>query len=414
MPIPEQMINHLLFDRAQELHDKPRTIVPFTNIPESDALLNNIETYPHFFILGCIMDRQIPAERAWNIPYIISKECGGERFENFLSLNSDVLNSIFFKKRLHWFNKQMASYFHKAVQIIHTEYRDNAANIWLVGQPSCKEVIKRFDKFPGIGQKISTMATNILVRDFKVPIRDVHEIDISVDAQIKKVFKRMGIVPANASNQIIIEVARKIYPKYPGIADSVIWEIGRDWCKIDLSECHKCFLNDYCPKNPVSIDQIKNPGNIRSRKTNTNEVVNNKSGTLVIKSEKYRSRFEELLRLYQKNIPQNFKINFTSSKTNAVIKAHDLPDGVHYEFDDWKDKSISIEIQLNRSLAPQILPALIEFSKRQILDLPSPKIKEYGTWIRLQFFFDEDVQIPVISESMNRLIRQTYSEIKTV
>jgi endonuclease III len=255
MPNPEQIINQILFDKAKELHDKPRTIVTFTTIPESNALLNNIETYPHFFVLGCIMDRQIPAERAWNIPYIISKECGGPGFENFLSLNLTDLNSIFFEKRLHRFNEQMAGYFYKAVQIIHTEYKNNAANIWLAGQPGCKEVIDRFDKFPGIGQKISTMATNVLVREFKVALKNVHEIDISVDSQIEKVFRRLGLVPVNASSLQIIGAARKIYPQYPGIADSVIWEIGRDWCKTDLSGCHNCYLDPYCPKNPVTFDQ---------------------------------------------------------------------------------------------------------------------------------------------------------------
>jgi endonuclease III len=251
MPTPELMLNQILFEKAQELHKKPRITIPFTRIPESDTLLNDIQTHPHFFVLGCIMDRQIPAERAWNIPYIISKGTGGQRFENFLSLSLADLNLIFSEKKLHRFNEQMANYLFKAIQIIHTDYDDNAANIWLKGQPGCKEVINRFDKFPGVGQKISTMATNILVREFKVPLKDVHEIDISVDSQIEKVFKRTGIVPTNATIQQIIEAARKIYPKYPGIADSVVWEIGRDWCKTDLSVCQKCFLNEYCPKIPM-------------------------------------------------------------------------------------------------------------------------------------------------------------------
>lgn len=413
MPTPEKMINQILFDKAQELHDKPRTIIPFTNIPESDALLNNIETYPHFFVLGCIMNRLIIAERAWNIPYIISKECGGVEFYNFLSLDLLGLTSIFSTRGLHFKNKEMASNFYRAIQKIHTKYQDNAANIWLAGQPGCKEVIDRFDKFPGVGQKISTMATNILIRDFKVPLMNVYGIDISVDSQIRKVIKRIGLVSFSASDQQIIEAERKIYPKYPGIADSVIWEIGRDWCKTDLSGCHKCYLNEYCPKNPVPIDQGTNSGSARSSKPNTAAVVNNKPGSLVIKSGKYRPQFEDLLRLYQENTPHNFQINLTSSKTNAAIKAQDLPDGVHYEFDDWNDM-ISIELQLNSSLSPNLQPVLISMSKRQFTDLPSPKIKEQGTLIRLQFFFDENVQLRVISESMNRLISQTFSEIKTV
>jgi len=211
--------------------------------------LNNIEMYPHFFVLGCVMDRQITAERAWNIPYIISEECGGPEFENFLTLNLDNINSIFAEKHLHKFNEKMASYFHKAIIRIHSEYKDDASEIWHLAQPDCKLVIKRFGNFPGAGQKIATMAANILVRDFKVPLKGVNEIDISIDSQIEKVLKRTGMVPKNASEKQIIEAARNIYPDYPKIAESLIREIGRKYCKGDFSGCDMCYLNEYCPKN---------------------------------------------------------------------------------------------------------------------------------------------------------------------
>jgi len=198
------------------------------------------------------MDRQIPAERAWNIPCIISRVCGGPEFRNFLSLDLDTLISVFSEKSLHRFNRQMAGFFCRGIQVIHSDYHDCAANIWQADRPTCREVISRFAQFPGIGQKISTMAANILVREFKVPLPNTHEIDISVDSQVTKVFKRLGLVPANASNQEIIEAARKIYPEYPGIADSIIWEIGRDWCKTDLSGCYACYLSEYCPKHPLN------------------------------------------------------------------------------------------------------------------------------------------------------------------
>lgn len=413
MPTADQTINRILFDKAQELHDKPRTIVPFTNIPESDALLNNIETYPHFFVLGCIMDRQIPAERAWNIPTIISKECGGPQFEKFLSLDLPELASIFSDKRLHRFNEQMAKNFHSAIQIIHAEYQDNAANIWLGGQPGSKVVIDRFERFPGVGQKISTMATNILVREFKVPLKDVHEIDISVDSQIEKVFKRMGMVSANASKQEIIEAARGIYPEYPGIADSVVWEIGREWCKTDLSACRKCYLNDYCPKNPVGIAQDPNPGGNRPSKTLSGTEVSTNTRPITIKPGKYRPRFEELIRLSRENVPRNCRIILSSSRTNAKIIAQGHPHGVLYEFDDWNDR-ISIEIQVNRSVTPQAQPVLIAISERELSDLPTPKVTDQGVWTRLQFFFDEDVPLQILAESMSRLVDQTYDEIRTI
>jgi hypothetical protein len=52
---------------------------------------------PIFLFWDCIMDRQIPAERAWNTPVIVSKECVGIEFPNFLSLTYDTLTDT----RLH-------------------------------------------------------------------------------------------------------------------------------------------------------------------------------------------------------------------------------------------------------------------------------------------------------------------------
>ncbi len=34
-------------------------------------VLSDINKMPHLFVLGCVMDRQIKAERAWDIPYIV-------------------------------------------------------------------------------------------------------------------------------------------------------------------------------------------------------------------------------------------------------------------------------------------------------------------------------------------------------
>lgn len=248
MPDTHDDILRLLIERGIDLHKKPRELVTFTLNPDADTLLNSIEAYPHFFVLGCIMDRQIKAERAWLIPYKMSQRLGGGQFSEFSKLDLPETIRIFNEESLHRMPTLMAKCFYDAVQRIHSEYSDNASNIWKQGNPTSGEVIQRFKHFNGVGQKISTMATNILVREFKVQLADNSAIDISVDVQIDRVFKRLGLVPKEASKNDIITAARKYYPSYPCLFDSLCWEIGQGWCRPERPECGKCFLERYCPK----------------------------------------------------------------------------------------------------------------------------------------------------------------------
>ena len=237
-----------LIDYGLELHRRPRENITFSMIPESDNYLNDIEKYPHFFVLGCVMDRQIKAERAWLIPYSISQYIDGMQFSDFLKLDLPETIRIFNIKSLHRMPNLMAVCFYEAIQRIHSEYSDNASNIWKQGNPTSSEVIQKFEKFIGVGQKISTMATNILVREFKVQLADNSAIDISVDVHIDRVFKRLGLVAEDASKNDIISAARQYYPSYPGLFDSLCWEIGKEWCRPERPICEKCFLGKYCPK----------------------------------------------------------------------------------------------------------------------------------------------------------------------
>ena len=38
-----------------------------------NELLDPLGRYPHAFVLACIMDRQVPAEKAWRIPKLVKK-----------------------------------------------------------------------------------------------------------------------------------------------------------------------------------------------------------------------------------------------------------------------------------------------------------------------------------------------------
>jgi hypothetical protein len=70
-------IRDRLIDHGQTLFKAPKQLIRFTKVPEADALLNDLEIYPHAFVLACIMDRQIKAEKAWLIPYRIFEKLQG-------------------------------------------------------------------------------------------------------------------------------------------------------------------------------------------------------------------------------------------------------------------------------------------------------------------------------------------------
>ena len=86
-----EKIVEILIKRGNELLKQPYKKIEFTKNPEADNLLNNLKEFPHAFVLACVMDRQIPAERAWLIPYKISKVIGGFEFSKLLNLH---LNKI--------------------------------------------------------------------------------------------------------------------------------------------------------------------------------------------------------------------------------------------------------------------------------------------------------------------------------
>ena len=92
------------------------------------------------------------------------------------------------------------------------------------------------------------MAVNILARDFKVPMGDHIYIDVSPDIQVLRVFKRIGLISKNATNDELIYCARELNLEYPGIFDLSCWEIGRNWCRPRNPTCIDCYLSKYCPK----------------------------------------------------------------------------------------------------------------------------------------------------------------------
>jgi len=242
-------ISEKLIARGQKLFDAPKQLaaVKFTDVPEADVLLKDLENHPHAYVLACVMDRQIEAERAWVIPYRFSQNLGEFSIEKLKELTlADVCRIMSQPEPLHRFVDTMSKNFYSAIQRINNQYSGDASRIW-AGNPSSAEVVYRFLEFDGVGPKIATMATNILARDFKIPFADYFSIDISADVHVRRVFARLELSAADASVEQVIYKARSLYPKFPGIMDLPCWEIGRNWCKHGNPNCGACYMNELCP-----------------------------------------------------------------------------------------------------------------------------------------------------------------------
>lgn len=237
----------LLLQRGQKLWQAKQRHVRFTEHDLADEMLNDLEHTPHAFVLACIMDRQMKAERAWLIPYQIAQKLGDFSIETLARLSQSQIEELMSQPEpLHRFPTKMARNFFEGVQRIVKTYQGNASNIW-TDRPSSAEVVYRFLEFRGIGLKIATMTANILAREFKIPFSDYYSIDVSVDTHIRRVFTRLGLVPKGASVEQIIYRARALSPEFPGLFDLPAWEIGRNWCKPQKPECSECYMNQVCP-----------------------------------------------------------------------------------------------------------------------------------------------------------------------
>lgn len=222
----------------------------------ADELLNNFEEYPHAFVLGCVMDQQMPSGRAWTIPYKIYKELGSFDIDFLADITEDEYKKMFAEGKYHRYNDKGANYFYEAVQKIKNDYGGDASRIWS-DNPSSKEVVSRFREFRGVGPGISTMAANILARNFKIPMSDYSKIDISTDTHIIRVMNRL-FFDGNATKDEIVKKAREINPEFPGMIDLACRRIGQKYCRPTDPKCYQCPLLKECNYNSEpSTDIVK-------------------------------------------------------------------------------------------------------------------------------------------------------------
>ena len=244
MNLNESAIRKRLVKCGRKLFQEAR---PFTDHQDAEALLNDLKDHPHAFVIGCIMARRVSTERAFLIPYQLKQRIGSFRFRRLQKLSPDEIRKHMTQPvPLHRLSEVMSRNLYAAIRLIAGKYQRDAAAIW-ADCPRSAGLVYRFLEFDGVGPKIATMATNILVRHFKVPVKDRSSIDISSDVHVRRVFWRLGLVPEDPSHEQVIYRARELNPEFPGLIDLSAWQIGRNWCRSKNPLCSECFMKEICP-----------------------------------------------------------------------------------------------------------------------------------------------------------------------
>lgn len=213
-------------------------------VPGSEGRLQPME-----FFYGVIFDQGILADRAWEAPRKLKQRLGHLNPHKIADMTEENLKKKIFVagKSLHRY-KKIANWLIESSKLLVSRYQGSPSKIWN-DNPRSDDLQRRFEGFKGIGQKKASMAANILVRDYGIPVRniDYRGVDVSGDVHVRRVFLRTDLVDRDDVNAVV-GAARRLNPQYPGELDLPAWLIGRRFCRPSDPECSRCPLAKVCPK----------------------------------------------------------------------------------------------------------------------------------------------------------------------
>ena len=157
-------------------------VARFTPDEAANALIHND---PFAFLIAVICDQGIISERAWAAPHELRRRLSHLLDPYRLAAEPQaVLAAFTTPPSLHRFVNQVAGWVVNAAGVVAGSYEGDASGIWN-DRPSAAKLRRRFDAFPGIGQKKAAMAVEILERDLHVPLSDLTGSDIAYDVYVR-------------------------------------------------------------------------------------------------------------------------------------------------------------------------------------------------------------------------------------
>ena len=203
------------------------------------------------FLLGCILDWQIHADRAW--------ENARRLAEDVLGDPEDLWGAIAAIPLAQWmerFNQYSLHRFQKGHERVWTigrrvlsQYRGDARNIWKDVPPS--EALSRLEDL-GVGEQISRMVVGALM--------DTGQIegigDVKPDRHVCRVLGRILEGSPFQPDQVVY-ASRQLSPENPWLLDRPLYLIGKEFCFAQDPNCPACPIRAECKYYASKGDQAR-------------------------------------------------------------------------------------------------------------------------------------------------------------
>ncbi|PZF96489.1 HhH-GPD-type base excision DNA repair protein [Micromonospora deserti] len=134
--------------------------------PEANRLLARS---PLALLLGMVLDQQVPMEKAFSSPYVLTQRLGHEPDARELAgYDPEALVAVFATPpALHRFPKAMAARVQEVCQVLVDRYDGDPARLW-ADVADGRELLRRIGELPGFGKQKAQIFLALLGKRFGV------------------------------------------------------------------------------------------------------------------------------------------------------------------------------------------------------------------------------------------------------